>query len=84
MADTAEQDTIQDTEDRVAPEVGRLNADERIEVRERPRSLADEFRAAGWPGQTATIDFSAFESRAVTGVPGHHQPDPGAGRRDAV
>lgn len=30
------------------------------------RGLADEFRAAGFPGETATISFDTFEDRAVT------------------
>jgi HK97 family phage prohead protease len=30
------------------------------------RGLADEFRAAGFPSETATLPFEAFEQRAVT------------------
>lgn len=31
-----------------------------------PRGLADEFRAAGFPGEVAVVDFERFEARAVT------------------
>jgi hypothetical protein len=32
----------------------------------RPRGLAEEFRAAGFPGETATLPFDRLEARAVT------------------
>jgi hypothetical protein len=35
-------------------------------MRERPRGLAEEFRAAGFPGELAAISWQAFEDRAVT------------------
>jgi HK97 family phage prohead protease len=79
MADTATQDATTSTttetivEDRAAQTVatnstGGLSVEDRVSVtREHPRGLADEFRAAGFPGETATIDFERFaESRAVT------------------
>jgi uncharacterized protein len=31
-----------------------------------PRGLADEFRAAGFPGETATLEWQAYEDRAIT------------------
>jgi Escherichia/Staphylococcus phage prohead protease len=45
--------------------VGGLNVEERTSA-PAPRGLADEFRAAGFPGETATIPWQAFEDRAVT------------------
>jgi HK97 family phage prohead protease len=75
----AEEDTVRDTahpavepdtatavEDRARP-TGGLNVEDRVSVtRERPRGLAEEFRAAGFPGDLATVPFEAFEDRAVT------------------
>jgi HK97 family phage prohead protease len=74
MADTAAQDTTTTTEtttvveDRSAAPTGGLQVEDRVTVTNEPRrGLADEFRAAGFPGETATIDFERFaESRAVT------------------
>src|SRR4051794_748519 len=71
MAEQVEQQTIENatvperTEDR---STGGLHVEDRVAVtRERPRGLADEFRAAGFPGDTATVDFERFaEARSVT------------------
>jgi hypothetical protein len=50
-----------------APSPGGLRVEDRIAVtNEPPRGLADEFRAAGFPGEVATIPWQAFEDRAVT------------------
>jgi HK97 family phage prohead protease len=68
MAETAEQETTTttDAEDRAAP-TGTLRVEDRVTVtNEPPRGLADEFRAAGFPGETATIPWEAYEDRAVT------------------
>jgi HK97 family phage prohead protease len=68
-------DQNQNTEDRTSAQEG---ADERTEAQSGLRvedrviepnkagSLADEFRAAGFPGETATVPFEAFEQRAVS------------------
>jgi HK97 family phage prohead protease len=75
-ADNAEKDTTMDNEtrttdelsaeDRAAPNTGGLQVEDRINSA-RPRGLAEEFRAAGFPGESATLDFAKFaESRAVT------------------
>ncbi len=62
--------TAEATEDRAAPIIGGLHVSDRVTVTaERPRGLADEFRAAGWPGEVATIPWETFESRAVTWTP---------------
>jgi HK97 family phage prohead protease len=54
-------------EDRSQRPTGGLNVEDRVTVTaERPRGLADEFRAAGFPGETATIPWQAYEDRAVT------------------
>ena len=46
---------------------GGLQVEDRVAVTsEPPRGLADEFRHAGFPGETATIPWQAFEDRAVT------------------
>jgi len=57
------------TEDRTEPTprpsgVG-LQVADRVSVGE-TRSLAEEFRAAGFPGENATIPWQQFEDRAVT------------------
>ncbi len=63
MADTAESTT----ENRAAPTTGGLHVADRVTVTAtRPKGLADEFRAAGFPGETATIPWQNFEDRAVT------------------
>ena len=80
MADTATNDSTTTTtatetivEDRAAQTVatnstGGLSVEDRVTVtREAPRaSLMEEFRSAGFPGETATISWQAFENRAVT------------------
>jgi HK97 family phage prohead protease len=77
MADTAENTTESTKEARSAPEtpeptpppaaavVGSLSVEDRTSA-PASRGLADEFRAAGFPGETATIPWQAFEDRAVT------------------
>ena len=68
MGQQPEAETQETTEDRSAPTTGGLQVADRVTVTAtRPMGLADEFRAAGFPGETATIDFDRFaESRAVT------------------
>jgi hypothetical protein len=59
--------TAEATEDRAAATMGGLQVEDRVSVTNAPRrGLADEFRAAGFPGETATIPFDTFEDRAVT------------------
>jgi HK97 family phage prohead protease len=60
-------------EDRAAQTVatnstGGLSVEDRVTItREAPRGLMEEFRAAGFPGETATVPFdTALEDRAVT------------------
>jgi uncharacterized protein len=59
-----------DTEDltEAPPSPGTLRVEDRGAAPEPPTGgLADEFRSAGFPGETATIDFDTFdEYRAVT------------------
>ena len=53
-------------EDRSTPSPGGgLQVEDRVTVTA-ARGLADEFRAAGFPGETATISWQAFEDRAIT------------------
>jgi HK97 family phage prohead protease len=52
-------------EDRSTTTTG-LQVEDRVTVANSTRGLADEFRHAGFPGETATIPFEAFEDRAVT------------------
>jgi HK97 family phage prohead protease len=70
MADQAEQETTTTTtvEDRsAAPTGGGLNVEDRVTVEPaRGRGLADEFRAAGFPGETATLSWQDYEDRAIT------------------
>src|SRR5215207_5586969 len=80
MADTAAQQNTTTSEDRSFSEnntpvgstgatssTGGLQVEDRVTVTNEPRrDLADEFRAAGFPGETATISFETFEDRAVT------------------
>jgi uncharacterized protein len=72
MAETAENTEAAtaaetNTEDRSQPITGGLLVEDRVTVTNEPRrGLADEFRAAGFPGETATIPFDTFEDRAVT------------------
>jgi HK97 family phage prohead protease len=54
-------------EERTEAPSGGLHVEDRVTVtNEPPRGLADEFRAAGFPGELATIPWQAFEDRAVT------------------
>lgn len=54
-------------EDRATPVTGGLHVEDRVTVTRTPwRGLAEEFRSAGFPGETATVDFDTFEDRAVT------------------
>ena len=52
-------------EQRAAPATGGLQVADRVSVGQ-TRGLAEEFRAAGFPGETATIPWQQFEDRAVT------------------
>jgi phage head maturation protease len=65
--------TTETTEDRSAastPPAGSLHVEDRAASTEKPRlGLADEFRAAGFPGEAATIPWETYESRAVTWTP---------------
>ncbi len=68
MAEKAEKDTTETVEDRgrdQAPAGGGLQVEDRVTVTA-TRGLADEFRAAGFPGELATLPFDTFEERAVT------------------
>jgi hypothetical protein len=69
MAETAEKTTetatTDTTEERAAP-AGGLQVEERVTVTNEHRGLADEFRSAGFPSETATLPFERFEERAVT------------------
>jgi HK97 family phage prohead protease len=66
MAETAEKTTeTEATEERAAP-AGGLQVEDRTAGATSHRGLAEEFRAAGFPGETATIPWQAFEDRAVT------------------
>jgi HK97 family phage prohead protease len=60
--------TTSTPEDRsVTTTTSSLQVEDRVTVTNEPRrGLADEFRHAGFPGETATIPFEAFEDRAVT------------------
>jgi len=59
-------ETVEPTEERAAPVRGGLAVEDRASTPARPKGLAEEFRAAGFPGETATIDFDKFaESRAI-------------------
>jgi uncharacterized protein len=62
---TTTQTTPETTEARSAPAAGSLRVEDRASAPS-ARGLADEFRAAGFPGETATIPWQAFEDRAVT------------------
>jgi uncharacterized protein len=72
MSDTAqpavEPDTTATVKERTAPPAsGGLNVEDRVAVTaERPRGLAEEFRAAGFPGEVAVVPFERFEDRAIT------------------
>jgi uncharacterized protein len=57
----------QRTEERTEERTGSLRVEERVSAPR--RGLADEFRAAGFPSETATISWEVFESRAVTWAP---------------
>jgi HK97 family phage prohead protease len=64
---TAPEATSGAPEDRSAAPTGGLTVEDRVTVTSnRARGLAEEFRAAGFPGETATLPFEAFEDRAVT------------------
>jgi phage head maturation protease len=69
-------------EDRSAPESPGLPVEAAVASSARPRGLADRFRAAGFPLETATLPFEdvLLESRALTVTGG---PDPVARQRVA-
>jgi phage head maturation protease len=61
------EDSSAPAEDRAAPAGGGLHVEDRVTVTgTRARGLADEFRAAGWPGEIATIPSQTYEDRAIT------------------
>jgi len=65
--DTQTAVTPEVTEDRAAPVTGGLQVADRAHITvTETRSLAQEFRHAGFPGETATIRWQQFEDRAVT------------------
>jgi HK97 family phage prohead protease len=54
-------------EDRSTTTTSGLQVEDRVTVANTStRGLADEFRAMGFPSETATIDFDTYEDRAVT------------------
>jgi len=62
--DTQTETTQTETEDRAAPVTGGLQVEDRVTVTAtRPTGLADEFRSAGFPSETATIPWQNFEDR---------------------
>ncbi len=59
--------TEETAEDRAAPvTTGGLHVTDRVSVGE-TRSLAEQFRSDGFPGQTATVDFGEFRAATFTG-----------------
>jgi uncharacterized protein len=56
----------EETRTEEAAPAGSLRVEERVEGAASGRGLADEFRTAGFPGETATIPWQAFEDRAIT------------------
>jgi HK97 family phage prohead protease len=65
--ETEERTTETDSEERTANPAGSLRVEERVSSPR--RGLADEFRAAGFPGETAEISWADYEERAVTWTP---------------
>jgi prohead serine protease len=60
------EDTVEAPEERSSEKrTNELRVEDRVEARPR-RGLADEFRTAGFPGETATMDWNDYEVRAVT------------------
>ena len=68
---------------RVRGAAGGLQVEDRVTASEPARGLADEFRAAGFPGETATIDWHDVRGprRHMDRLGRQHQR--GAGRRPA-
>ena len=64
--DTQTENTPQITEDRAAPVTGGLQVADRVTVGE-TRTLAEQFRQNGFPGETATVDFGEFRAATFTG-----------------
>jgi len=64
--DTNTETTPEVTEERAAPVTGGLQVEDRVSVSE-TRSLADQFRHNGFPGETATIDWGEFRAATFTG-----------------
>ncbi len=54
------------TEDTPRPPAGSLRVEDRALAPTAATTLADEFRAAGFPGERAEIAWHEFESRAIT------------------
>jgi uncharacterized protein len=59
------QEAPQDAAEERPQPAGSLQVEDRV-TEPVKQGLAEEFRAAGFPGETATIDFDTFEQRAVT------------------
>lgn len=65
--ETAVTDTAAAEDRSATTSTGGLHVEDRVTVTAtRPSSLAEEFRAAGFPGETATIPWETYEDRAVT------------------
>jgi len=65
-------------DERTAPTTGGLRITDRVSVGE-TRSLAEQFRADGFPHETATVDFGEFRAATFTGsvdtlAPGRSAP----------
>jgi len=73
--DTQTENTPQITEDRAAPVTGGLQVADRVTVGE-TRSLAEQFRYNGFPGETATVDFGEFRAATFTGSLDNLAPGP--------
>lgn len=59
--------TPEDRQQATEPAPGGLQVEDRTVNHAQPRrGLADEFRNAGFPGETATISWTDYEARAVT------------------
>jgi uncharacterized protein len=66
-AEERQEDTMDKTEERSSEErQDGLRVEDRVTPAKRASSLAEEFRAAGFPGEEATLSFDEFEQRAVT------------------
>ncbi len=62
--ETATETETESTEERTTAPAGSLRVEERSSAPQ--RGLADEFRAAGFPGEAAEIPWATFEQRSVS------------------